>query len=265
VHGYSSDEARRLADQADTLADLLHHDTVFAPGRRVLEIGCGVGAQTVHVLARNPGIRLTAVERSRTSLEQARATVTARHPNADVTWLEADLFDLPFANASFDDVLVCFVLEHLERPAGALHALRRLITPGGTLTVIEGDHGTAVYHPASAAAQRTIDCLVELQARAGGDALIGRALYPLVSDAGYAEVSVSARTVYADDGRPAVVEGFTRNTFNAMVESVGPDAVSAGLISADDWSIGLAELRRTAEPGGTFHYTFFKAQAAVPH
>ncbi|MFJ6773529.1 hypothetical protein ACIQOV_21670, partial [Kitasatospora sp. NPDC091257] len=47
VHGYARTEARRLGDQADTLADLLHAGTAYPAGSRVLEAGCGVGAQTV--------------------------------------------------------------------------------------------------------------------------------------------------------------------------------------------------------------------------
>jgi hypothetical protein len=47
VHGYDSRENRRLQDQADTLAELLHHDTAYPAGSVVLEAGCGVGAQTV--------------------------------------------------------------------------------------------------------------------------------------------------------------------------------------------------------------------------
>lgn len=52
VHGYSERESERLSDQAGTLEDLLHHDTVYPAGSTVLEAGCGVGAQTV-ILAKN--------------------------------------------------------------------------------------------------------------------------------------------------------------------------------------------------------------------
>ena len=71
--------------------------------------------------------------------------------------------------------------------------------------------------PRSAAAQRAIQCLVDLQASAGGDALIGRRLYPLLVEAGFANVTVSPRMVYVDASRPQLVDGFTRKTFNAMV------------------------------------------------
>jgi hypothetical protein len=46
VHGYDPRESTRLQDQAATLVDLLHADTVFPAGSRVLGADCGVGAQT---------------------------------------------------------------------------------------------------------------------------------------------------------------------------------------------------------------------------
>ncbi|MEU1284061.1 methyltransferase domain-containing protein [Kitasatospora sp. NPDC005856] len=264
VHGYSQTEAQRLGDQADTLAELLHAGTAYPAGSRVLEAGCGVGAQTVHLLAANPGIRLTAADLSAESLQRARARVAAQAPAADVTWHHGDLHRLPFPDASFDHVFLCFVLEHLPDPVAGLAALRRVLRPGGTITVIEGDHGSAFFHPEGPAARRTIDHLVRLQALAGGDGLIGRRLHPLLTAAGFARVSVRPRTVYADGARPALVEGFTLRTFVAMVESVRAEALAAGLTTPEDFDRGITELRRAAGPGGTFHYAFFEAVAVRP-
>ncbi|MEU2360624.1 methyltransferase domain-containing protein [Streptomyces noursei] len=266
VHGYSADEARRLGDQADTLARLLHAGTAYPAGSRVLEVGCGVGAQTVHLVHGSPGALITALDRSASSLAQARAHLAAHAPHAldRVRWHHADLHDLPFPDGSFDHVFLCFVLEHLPDPVRALTALRRVLRPGGTITAIEGDHGSAVFHPDSPAARRVIGHQVRLQAAAGGNALVGRQLQPLLGAAGCTEVSVRPRTVYADASRPDLVQGFTRRTFIAMVESVRADALAAGLTGPADWDRGIADLRRTAEPGGTFHYTFFKAVAVAP-
>ncbi|MFJ4184690.1 methyltransferase domain-containing protein [Kitasatospora sp. NPDC089509] len=264
VHGYSDAEARRLGDQADTLAELLHTGTAYPPGSRVLEAGCGVGAQTAHLLAANPGVLLTAADVSAESLAQARARIAALAPAARVAWHHGDLHRLPFPDGAFDHVFLCFVLEHLPDPAAGLAALRRVLRPGGTITVIEGDHGSALFHPETPAARRTVDHLVRLQADAGGDALVGRRLHPLLTAAGFTEVTVRPRTVYADGGRPALVEGFTRRTFVAMVEAVRADALAAGLTTAAEFDRGVAELRRSAGPGGTFHYTFFKAVAVNP-
>ncbi|MGE0362758.1 MAG: methyltransferase domain-containing protein [Vicinamibacterales bacterium] len=261
VHGYDSREARRLRDQAASLVELLHHDTRYPAGSTVLEAGCGVGAQTVTLAANSPGAAITSIDVSAASLAAAEAAVRATGAT-NVTFRQANLFDAPFPPASFDHVFVCFVLEHLSAPLDALRALAMMLRPGGTLTVIEGDHGSAYYHPRSDRAQRAIQCLVDLQARGGGDALIGRALYPIVTAAGgFRDVRVSPRMVYADASRPALVEGFTKLTFTAMVEGVRDAAVAAGMLTAAEFDAGIADLYRTAEPDGTFCYTFFKATA----
>jgi hypothetical protein len=76
-------------------------------------------------------------------------------------------------------------------------------------------------------------------------------------------VHVSPRMVYVDDSRPDLVEGFTRRTFTAMIEGVRETAVSAGLMSDERFKEGIRDLHRTAEGGGTFAYTFFKARGVV--
>jgi len=260
VHGYSVRESERLRDQATTLTELLHGDTRYPAGSLVLEAGCGVGAQTVTLAAQSPEARFVSVDISPVSLAQAERTVREKG-FGNVEFRQADIFALPFAEAQFDHVFVCFVLEHLADPVAALAKLRRVLKPGGTLTVIEGDHGSTYFHPDSASARRAVDCLVELQRRGGGDALIGRRLYPMLTAAGFADVAVSPRMVYADGNRPALQDGFSRKTFSAMVEGVGEAALAAKLMAPADWAAGVCALYRTAEPDGVFCYTFFKAVA----
>ena len=258
VHGYDPRESIRLQDQAATLVELLHTDTAFPAGSRVLEAGCGVGAQTVTLARNSPQALITAIDISAVSLEEARRKVAATG-FTNVQFQRADIFALPFLPASFDHLFVCFVLEHLDQPVVALQVLKEYLKPGGTITVIEGDHGSACFHPDSAAARQAIQCQVELQRRAGGNALIGRELYPLLERAGFHSVHVSPRMVYADASRPALVDGFTRKTFTAMIEGVRNAAIKAGLLEAQAFDQGVRDLYRTAEPDGVFCYTFFKA------
>jgi SAM-dependent methyltransferase len=260
VHGYSGREDQRLRDQAQTLAELLHQDTVFPTGSRVLEAGCGVGAQTVILAKRSPRARFTSVDISPASVQAAEAAVQ-RAGLANVHFQTANIFNLPFAKASFDHVFACFVLEHLKEPVHALRCLKAVLKPGGTLTVIEGDHGSTFFQPRSDAAWKTIQCLIDLQAEAGGDALIGRRLFPVVRAAGFRKVTVSPRFVYVDASRPAWVAGFTRNTYIAMVKGVRKRALAAGLIDRPTWTKGIADLITCAGPNGVFCYTFFKAVA----
>lgn len=258
VHGYDHQENIRLQDQAFTLVELLHSDTSYSAGSRVLEAGCGVGAQTITLARNSPGALITSVDISELSLSEAeQKTLGAGLTN--VSFQKADIFNLPFEEDSFDHVFLCFVLEHLPTPAEALNALKKVLRKGGTITVIEGDHGSAYFHPDSEAARKAVQCQIELQRRAGGNALIGRELYPLLNESGYDSVRVSPRMVYADASRPELVEGFIKKTFTAMIEGVRESALKAGLAKEEDFGKGIQDLYRTAESDGVFCYTFFKA------
>jgi SAM-dependent methyltransferase len=258
VHGYSERESRRLQDQAATLTELLHGDTRFEPGAKVLEAGCGVGAQTVILVENSPDAILTSIDLSAESLATAQETLVTLG-RTEIEFRVADIFDLPFADESFNHVFVCFVLEHLADPVGALRALRRVLKRGGSITVIEGDHGSTFFHPDSVLARRAVRCQVELQARAGGNAEIGRSLYPMLDAAGFGDVQVSPRMVYVDGSRPHLIEGFTRNTFTAMIDGIRDEAIAAKLMTPEDFEGAVRDLLRTAAHDGVFSYTFFKA------
>jgi len=257
VHGYGTRENVRLQDQAGTLVELLHSDTSYPAGSIVLEAGCGVGAQTITLARNSPDARIVSVEISPDSIAEAKRRIEAAGIT-NVEFQQADIFALPFSPESFDHVFVCFVLEHLSQPVEALAILKRLLRPGGTMTVIEGDHGSAYFHPDSESAHTAIQCQVELQRAAGGNALIGRQVYPLMVQAGLTAVHVSPRMVYVDSSRPDLVDGFTRKTFTAMIEGVREPALAAGMIEPDVFDAGIRDLYRTAEADGVFCYTFFK-------
>lgn len=260
VHGYDKRENQRLQDQANALVDLLHSDTRYQTGSRVLEAGCGVGAQTVTLARNSPNALFTSIDISADSIAEAKKAVGSAGLN-NVHFEKADIFNLHFEPESFDHVFVCHVLEHLSRPAEALKSLKNLIKDGGTITVIEGDHGSAYFHPDSEAARLAIQCQVEMQKRAGGNALIGRELYPLLKQAGFDSIRVDPRMVYVDSSRPALVKGFTRDTFTAMIEGIRDEALDAEIVDSTVFDEGVRDLYRTAEPDGVFCYTFFKAIA----
>ena len=263
VHGYAKRESIRLVDQANTLAELLHHDTSFLPGGRVLEAGCGTGAQTVILATKNPEAQIIAIDASQDSIVKAKATA-AQEAISNVTFEIADIFDLPFEQESFDHVLVCFVLEHLEKPLAALGKLQKVLKKGGSITVIEGDHGSFYCYPESKEASLSVQCLIDAQAHLKGNSLVGRQLYPLLKMADFEEIQVSPRMVYVDSSKPDLVEGFTKKTFISMVEGVKEQALSLNLIDEKTWNKGIADLYRTTKDDGTFCYTFFKGTGLKP-
>ena len=260
VHGYDPRENIRLQDQASTLVELLHFDTSYAAGSRVLEAGCGVGAQTITLARNSPYAHIISIDISESSVAEANKRVEEAGL-ANVRLQQDDIFNLTFGPESFDHIFVCFVLEHLAQPLAALHSLKKFLKIGGTITVIEGDHGSTYFFPDNAAAHRAIQCQIALQKQAGGNAKIGRELYPLLSAAGFSAINVSPRMVYVDSSKPHLVEGFTKKTFTAMIEGVRKSAIEAGLIDEKTFEEGIKGLYRTTETDGVFCYTFFKATA----
>jgi ubiquinone/menaquinone biosynthesis C-methylase UbiE len=260
VHGYTEKESCRLVDQAKTLTELLHQDTRYSAGSRVLEAGCGIGAQTVILTKNSPDAHFFAMDISQDSINKAQNAIREKNIT-NVTFRKADIFDLLFEEESFDHIFVCFVLEHLPNPVDALIHLSRMLKRGGTITVIEGDHGSFYSHPESEEAILTVKCLIEIQVGLKGNPLIGRQLYPLLNNAGFKAVRVSPRMVYVDSSKPDLVDGFSKKTFIAMVEGVKEQALSLNLIDEKSWNKGIKDLYRATEDDGTFCYTFFKGTA----
>lgn len=99
------------------------------PGR-VLDWGCGHG-QISHLL-RQRGVDVVAFD----YVEGSKATVVSleRFPEIDAH-VSGDPVALPFSESSFDTVLSCGVLEHVQRPEHSLRELHRVLRPGGRLLI----------------------------------------------------------------------------------------------------------------------------------
>lgn len=257
VHRYTERESYRLKDQANCLNEIIHHDTIFPKNSIILEAGCGVGAQSQIVAPMNPDSKFISIDISEDSIGKARELIKQRNID-NVEFQIGNIFNLKFPDEHFDHILICFVLEHLPNPMEALKSLKRVLKKGGTITIIEGDHGSAYFYPYSPFAQEVINVQVELQSKSGGNALIGRQLYPLLIESNFKNCSVSPRTVYVDSSKPVLVEGFTRNTFIAMIEGIKEKAINSSLIDEISFDRGIKDLYRTSQQDGVFCYTFFK-------
>ena len=261
VHGYSQRETKRLHDQAGSVRELFHHDTRYPAGSLILEAACGVGAQTVTLARNSPGAYFVSVDRSAVSLAEAACIVEDQRIST-VAFSRADIFALPFGKDCFNHVWVCHVLEHLKQPAEALRRLSDVLEIGGSLTAIEGDHGSCYFHPETDEALEAWNCLIRVQASLGADSLIGRRLFPLLSDAGFRDVRVSPRMVYMDRSNPGLMDAFVNLTIIPMVMGVREQALEAGMMNQESWDKGIEDLYEVGRRGdGTFCYTFFKGTA----
>jgi SAM-dependent methyltransferase len=257
VHGYAEQELERLSGSAATLAEILHEDTQYPAGARVLEAGCGVGAQTRFLLRRCPGMELISMDIARLSLQRAHQCMGGRVP-----FVQADLHHVPFPPQSFDHIFVCYVLEHLPDPLHVLMLLKPLLKPGGMLTVIEGDHGSAFWHPETPESLLAWRVLPQLQQSKGGDGNIGRRLYDLLKASGAVAMEAKPLPVWCDPTRPDMMDGFVDKTIVGMLRGIEEEALQQRLIAPEIWRKGVQDLIALSQSDtGSFSYTFFRAVA----
>ena len=110
-----------LQSYADRLGDL--------GGKRVLDIGCGLGGKTVAYAEANA--RVTGVDLSEKNVAQCSAF--ARSRGVEASFAAGDAERLPFAGGSFDAVIANDSLEHFGNPERALVELARVLKPGGSI------------------------------------------------------------------------------------------------------------------------------------
>ncbi len=258
MHGYTDREAERLRDQCSILEQLLHSTVSYPPGSAVLEAGCGVGAQTLALAKRSPQADFTSIDISPDSLDRARALIEGEGIT-NVRFQQADIMELPLADGSFDHVFVCFVLEHLGDPPAALGEMRRVLKPGGSITVIEGDHGSCFWHPETAASRQAWQAMIRVQQEMGHDPLIGRRLHPLLAQAGFDIDGITPLWAYADAAMPQLLDGAVNKILAPMMETAREEALAMGLIDRATWEQGIADMHRAAmPPDGSVFYTWFR-------
>lgn len=129
------------------------------PGDRVLDVCSGTGASALPCArAVGPSGTVVGVDISKPLLDIARSKARKEHL-ANIRFVEADMAELDFPEASFDVVVIVFGIFFAPDMVAQIHRLTRLLRPGGVLAVTTW--GPRLFAPlystflASARARRT--------------------------------------------------------------------------------------------------------------
>ena len=114
-------------------------EVVFeADAGRALDVGCGPGRLSLMVAARAPGLEVVGVDVDAGMIERARARAArAGEAGTRVSFVEADVRALPFADSVFDVVVSSFSMHHWAEVAVGLAELRRVVKPTGTVLIYD--------------------------------------------------------------------------------------------------------------------------------
>ena len=200
----------------------------LAHARRILALGCGTGIE-VRALRRltRPDTAIIGIDHSPALIDAARR-LTADEGLADnVTYQVGDAHHAPYGDAEFDIITLHTLISHVEDPLQVLGEARRLVRPGGTVAIFDGDYASLTFaYPDHALAKTIEEKLIELIV---ANPRIMRDLPRLLHETGLELIDADG-TLYANIGSSRFWVG--------AAESYGVLLARSGLLPlalVDDW------------------------------
>ncbi|MFJ8229993.1 SAM-dependent methyltransferase [Streptomyces sp. NPDC094448] len=132
----SAADGRTLDQATDRLTDLVAGRLDAAPGRRLLDVGCGTGRPALRI-ARATGARVSGISVSHEDIDLARTRADATGLADLVDFRYADACALPFETASFDGAWAVESMMHIPDRVTALSEIARILRPGSPLVITD--------------------------------------------------------------------------------------------------------------------------------
>ncbi|MBA2473393.1 MAG: SAM-dependent methyltransferase [Pseudonocardiales bacterium] len=190
THGHHDSVLRshRWRTVANSAAYLIPY---LKPGRHVLDIGCGPGTITTDVAQRVTPGSVVGIDNDPAPLGEARAEAQ-RNGVHNISFAVADVYNLDFADGTFDVVHAHQVLQHLADPVAALREMRRVCKDAGVVAARDADYAAMTWYPAHAVLDRWLDLYRRIARSNRAEPDAGRRLLSWARAAGFSEITSSA-------------------------------------------------------------------------
>jgi len=261
LHGYSEKEQDRLYQQARFLEPSVYGRVDFSKQTKIIEVGCGVGAQTEILLERFPHLRIHGVDASEKQILRAREHLK-KHVNANqVTYDVGDALHLPYKDNTFDGAFLCWLLEHVQEPIGILEEVRRVLQTGAIIYCSEVLNATLYLNPYSPATLQYWFAFNDHQWMLKGDPFVGAKLANYLLAAGYQNVTTEVKVEYFDNRMPKKRAQWIEY-WTSLLLSGAPGLLEAGKVTTEVVDEMQRELGRLKDdPDAVFFYSWVQARA----
>jgi len=249
-------ESRAKDEVFTRLLDNYLSNLELPPSAKVLEIGCGTGA-VLRRLVRRDDFKGKAygVDQSSVFLASARRFLDDENLTENIEYSVGDAHDLDFPDATFDAVIAHTLISHVTDPEVVLQEMSRVVNPGGTIVIFDGDYASLTYAFPDYNFGRDMD--LALATATFNNPRIMRELPHLLPEYG-----LKLKVAWGD----AVTEIGKASFFKSFAETYAPFVVKAGMFPAtvvDSW---LEVQRKSIQDGSFFaacnYYTYLANRAA---
>lgn len=263
LHGFSTEEQERLYQQARFLEPRIYENIDFSTKNTLLELGCGVGAQTEILLERFPKLRIQGVDSSTVQLQKAQKHLAQPIAEGRVQLTQADATQLSFPDNAFDAVFICWLLEHVNSPVAILEEARRVMSPGAVIYCTEVLNSTFFLHPYSPETLQYWFAFNDHQWNLGGDPFVGAKLGNYLYEAGFHQISTDILTFHCDNRMPKtralMIDYWTR-----LLLSGTPTLLESGKVTEAQVNAMRQELDKLKHsPDSVFFYSAVQARAVA--
>ena len=264
LHGFSETEQNRLRAQAEFAEYTIFQNINFSNAKKVLEVGCGVGAQTEILLRRFPKTHVTGVDLNEKQLDAAKKFIGGMPALAnryEFHKMSAD--NLSFDAQTFDAAYLCWILEHVPNPAQVLSEVRRVLRPGSEIVVTEVMNSSFFLDPYSPNVWKYWMAFNDYQYDHAGDPFIGAKLGNLLTQVGYHQVRTEVKTWHFDNRQPALRKQAIL-FWTDLLLSAADKLIEEKYVDQEVVTKAKEELGKVAnDPNAVFLYSFMQAKAQV--
>jgi ubiquinone/menaquinone biosynthesis C-methylase UbiE len=214
------------------------------PSARVLEVGCGTGAM-LRILARRGDFtgKAIGVDQCDSFIKVASKFARVENVSDRLAFQVGDAHCLDFPPATFDLVIAHTLISHVTAPLAVLGEMARVVRPGGTVVIFDGDYASLTYAFPDHSFGHQMD--VALASATFNNPRIMRDLPRLLPKSG-----LKLTAAWGD----AVVEIGNGSYFKSFMETYVPYVMQAGLLPMQAVEVWLDEQQQALENG-----TFFAA------
>jgi len=261
LHGYSPEEQARLVKQARFLEPTVFENVNFSKQQKLLEVGCGVGAQTEILLRRFPHLKIHGIDSSKPQITRARARLAPLVKSGRVSFEVGDALSLPYSDNTFDSAFLCWFLEHVGSPVEILRETRRVMKPSAKIYCSEVLNSSFYVHPYSPATLQYWFSFNDHQWTMKGDPFMGAKLANYLLAAGFQNVRTEIKTHFYDNRAPKQRAEFI-GYWTELLLSGAPSLIKAKLVTPKTVEAMTEELSRLKnDPDAVFYYSWVQAHA----